>query len=433
MYRLMPVAGVLAAFFVLPCAFAADTAPPEGGGYVSRAEYEALQKDLEVLKRRLAEVETRQAAQSAPSDMADQLSKLSTRVDDIQPGVNKFLITGDAGLDFVSRKGSNNTFSLGFSPVFLWKIDDRLLFEGGLDISAANDPNGGNAHTQVDVSLANLSYVMNDRLLVGGGYFTVPFGNFHTNLDPRWVNELPDPPLAMGDNGISPNADTGVFALGAAPVGSSVVNYAAYVTNGPTLITDDPKSAGSLSFNNFQDTNGNKAVGGRVGFLPRPELELGYSVQGAQVNPSTFHRDVDALLQAVDGNFVREVESISGRIKVRGEWVWSSVDRAVYDPTGALGFGPLSFNNDRNGGYALVSYRPTRVANAALSKTEFVLRYDRLQASSLAPGGGTEQRLTPGIDYWIGSATVLKLAYEFDDNENAPSQDAFLLELATGF
>jgi hypothetical protein len=433
MNRRMLAMGWLAALALSGPALAAESAPPEKEGYVSREEYEALRNDLEIVKRKLAEVEARQAAQPASSDMADQLSKIAAQAANVQPGASKILITGDAGLDFVARKGSDSTFNAGFSPLFLWQINDRLLFEGGIDVSVSNDPNGDNPATEVDLALANLSCIINDYLAAGGGFFTVPFGNFHTDFDPRWINQLPDAPLAMGDNGISPNADTGIFVTGAAPVGTAVVNYAAYVTNGPTLITDDPNAAGSLSFENFLDTNNNKAVGGRVGVLPRPELEVGYSVQGAQVNPSAFRQDVNALLQAVDANFVREVDRIHGRVTARGEWVWSSVSRATYDPTGALGFGPLTFDNDRNGGYALVSYRPTRVENPVLNKTEFVFRYDRLQASSLAPGGGTEERFTPGIDYWITASTVIKVAYEFDDNENGESHNAFLAQLATGF
>jgi hypothetical protein len=433
---------VLAAMALVVCsvAFAGEAAAPgTGQQYVTKEEYDALKNDLEFVKRRLSEIEMQRAAnppagdQGQYSELGDQLTKLSVIARQIQPGTNRLIIAGDAGVSFTNQKGSNNTFITGLSPLFLWRVNDRLLFEGGLDFSLTNDPDGDNPGTDTSLSLANLSYIVNDYVIVGGGLFAVPFGIYHTHLDPRWINKFPDDPLALGDGGISPNTDTGVFVTGAAPVRGAVVNYAAYVTNGPTLITDDPGAAGSLSFKNNTDTNGNKAVGARVGFVPRPWFETGYSVQAASVSPNTFGREVGALLQAVDFNYVKGIDAIHGRVTARGEWVWSHVGRATYDPTGALGFGPVTFDNDRNGGYAMLAYRPSQVESAALSKTEFALRYDKLSAASTAPGGGTEERLTPCVLYWFTSTTVVKLAYEFDDRHGAAGQNALVVQLATGF
>jgi len=433
----MKARSLLAGWLVLTAACAtalpAESALPEEQGPVSRQEYDALKKDLEIVKRRLAEVEARQAAQPGGSELASELSRISQLARRSEAGERRVLIAGDAGFEFVNQRGSNNTFTAGLSPLLLWQVNDRVLFEGGIDMSLFNDPNGDNPGTETDLSLANVSYIVNDYVVAGGGLFAVPFGIYHSHLDARWTNKLPDDPLAMGDNGISPNTDTGIFAVGAFPVKGAVVNYGVYVTNGPTLITDDPGAAGSLSFDNNSDTNNNKAVGARVGFIPRPEFEAGYSIQCARANPDTFPQKVDALLQAVDFNYVKVIDRIGGTLTARGEWVWSHVDRATYDPTGALGFGPLTFSDSRSGGYGLVAYRPSQARNAALSRTEFVLRYDRLQASSLAPGGGTEERWTPGIDYWLTPASVLKIAYEFDDSQGGENRDALLFQFAVGF
>ncbi len=432
----------LAAGVLVACsaAFAAEPAPPPSDQeYVTRDKYDALKSDLDNVKKRLAELEAQRQAppsggvQASVTELGDRLEKIEQTARRVQPGTRAFIITGDAGVQFINQRGSNNTFVAGLSPLFLWRVNDRLLFEGGLDISLYNDACGDNPGTQTDLSLADLSYTVNDYVIVGGGLFAVPFGIYHTHLDPRWINKFPDDPLALGDGGISPDTDTGVFLVGAAPVRGTVINYGVYVTNGPTLATDDPDAAGSLSFENNSDPNNNKAVGARVGFIPRPWLEVGYSVQAADVGPDCFDKDVDALLQAIDFNYVKVIEAISGRLTARGEWVWSHVGRATYDPTGELGFGPVTFDNDRNGGFVTLAYRPSQVESAALSKAEFALRYDRLSAPGGAPGGGDEERWTPCVLYWLTSSTVVKVAYEFDDRESGCDRDALLVQFATGF
>jgi hypothetical protein len=104
---------------------------------------------------------------------------------------------------------------------------------------------------------------------------------------------------------------------------------------------------------------------------------------------------------------------------------------ATYDPMGALGFGPLRFDNDRNGGYAEVAYRPTDATQRMARNLEFVLRYDRLDIPSDARGGGAREQWTPGIDYWITPRTLLKAAYTFASS--GPDADLFALQFATGF
>ena len=60
-------------------------------------------------------------------------------------------------------------------------------------------------------------------------------------------------------------------------------------------------------------------------------------------NVSSFGQKVDALLQAVDVNWKQDMRQIAGTVQVQAEWIWSSVDRATYDPNGALeSFWPTS-------------------------------------------------------------------------------------------
>ena len=413
---------------------------------VTRQEVEQLRQEQEAMRKELAQLRAERAATqpSAPTagaaqpvtqdDMDEVDRKLRELRDDVHralPGTEHFAILGDAAVGFESQRKNNSTFFAGVAPLFLWEPTDRLLFEAAMDIGINTDPDN-NSSTSVDLTIADASFIVNDYLIVGGGLFVVPFGQYHNHFDPPWINKLPDDPLAFGDRAIGPGSEVGIFARGAVPISTTKLTYDVYVTNGPNLIVKDPAAAGSLNFDDFTDLNDSKAVGGRLGFLPVPNLEMGYSFEYAETAPSGFGQKVDALLQAVDLNYKQDVRQIAGTVHVMAEWIWSSVDRATYDSNGALGFGPLSYSNYRQGGYVTLAYRPSFVDNKIIRNLEFVTRYDTVRIPIRAPGGGNEQRVAFGIDYWLTPSAVLKVAYEIDDNKAGPDQNAFFVQFGIG-
>jgi hypothetical protein len=355
-----------------------------------------------------------------------------------QAPLGLFLLTGDADFTFTAQRGSRSVFEGAVGPLLLWQPCDRLLLELGLDLSLANNPETGGTDKSGTVALANLSYIVNDRLTVGGGIFEVPFAAFHSHFDASWINRLPDEPLPYGERGIAPDQGIGFFALGAFPIADSRLTYNLWWTVSPALLVDDPDAAGSIDFGNFHNfkytnrSGGLRTAGGRFAYIVCPAVEVGYSIQASEMNPEHF-KHVDALLQAVDVNFVKEFDEIKGTVRAQAEGLWSNVHRATYDPTGALGFGPLRFDNERSGGFGLVSYRPTKCGNAFLKNTEFVIRYDWLRIPEEAPGGGGEERWTPGVDYWITPSCVIKVAYEWDRLHGAPDAHVLLFQFAVGF
>jgi hypothetical protein len=124
---------------------------------------------------------------------------------------------------------------------------------------------------------------------------------------------------------------------------------------------------------------------------------------------------------------------LKGLINFRAQWVWSHVGHLIYDfdETGIPG--SITFNNNRNGGYVQLAYRPTHIDNDIIKNLEPVFRYDRLNQLH-TPVGFDEQRWTLGLNYWLTPSTVIKAAYEFDDkNGGTRDQDAFMLQVATGF
>ena len=405
---------------------AADTQPT-----VSREEYESLKREVEALRAQSNPTTAPSATAEDVNDLDRQIQELKDQVHRALPGMEHLVIAGDAAVGFVTQRKTNSTFFAGVSPLFLWEPTDRLLFEAAFDVGINTDADS-NSSTSFDLTIANASYLVNDYLAVGGGLFVVPFGVYHNHFDPPWINKFLDDPLAFGDGGISPSSEVGIFARGAVPVLSqSKLTYDVYLTNGPQLITKDPDAAGSLNFDDFTDLNNNKAAGGRVGFLPTPNIELGYSLQFSEPNPTKF-RDVHAILQAADINWRQEVREIEGMLDFRAEWVWSNVQRATYDPTGALGFGPITFHNYRSGGYVQLCYRPTLVPNKFIRNFELVTRFDALTTPLSAPGGEHERRYTFGVDYWLTPSAVLKVAYEVDEKKKGPGQNALLVQFGIG-
>jgi hypothetical protein len=447
---------LLALLGALACA--EEAPPPPADKYVTREEYNELQKqmatilaELQALKaqapqaadatlqKRIETLEAElQATRKALADRAaeddqtlDELDKrlkaAKEEADAVRPGNTKAFFTGYGFAGYTAKQGESSTFSAGFNPIFLYKLSDRVMFESELEFTLSGD------HTDTSLEYANLSYLLTDHLTLGAGKFLMPFGIFNERLHPAWINKLPNRPLPYDDDvGIAPESGVGAFARGGAPLGSTKFNYAAYITNGPSLTTDNAGSAGQLDFANFDDTNNNKAVGGRIGFLPVPQLELGYSAQYAEVNPSGFRR-VSAFLQAGDISYLRDFKSLRGAIDARAEWVFSNVQRVTYDPDGALGFGPLSFPNNRNAGYAQLAYRPTLVNSRILKKMEFIGRYDVLNVSSNAPGSAHEERWALGLDYWIMPNVVIKTAYQIGHKSGADQDNTFFIQAAVGF
>jgi hypothetical protein len=402
-------------------------------GTPTREEFNAVKEELRQTKAELADVKKQAANAPSSTDMDDfdrRLKEASDAISRALPGKETVVLAGDAAIGFTVPRHGHSTFEAGIAPLILYRPADHLLFEAAADIGVSTD-DAGNSSTSFDLTIANASYEVTDWLVLGGGLFVVPFGVYHNHFDPPWINKFPDDPLVFGDAAIAPSSEVGIFARGAVPISSTKLTYDLYLTNGPQLITTDPAAAGSLNFDDFTDLNNNKAVGGRIGFLPVPNVEVGYSIQYSMPGAPPFDH-VSALLQAVDLNWRQEVPALVGTFDVRGEWVYSAVSSATYDPSGALGIGPVTFGNYRNGGYAQLCYRPTLVTNKIIRNIELCTRYDRVESPLNSPGGEREQRWIFGVDYWLAPNAVIKVAYELDNKTVGEDQNALLVQFGIG-
>jgi hypothetical protein len=418
----------------------AQDAPPDG--YVTRKEYEelktqmlAMKKELDAIKKEKeaaptqAKVENR-AVVDAHKEVAPEAPP-EVPLPAVQPegllGTTKFLLAGWADGMFEARNGQVSTFSASFDPILLWELTPKLLFDSRLEI----DPSGGG--TNVNLVNAQISYLLNDYIVLGAGEFFSPSNVFVERFEPQWINKLPDRPLAIY-HGILPNISVGAQVRGGFPIGSTRVDYAFYGSNGPVLNTFDARSAGTLDFNSYTDNNDNKAVGGRVGFLPIPGVEVGYGFETSKpgFQGTSFSR-VQALVQSVDLEVTRDSDLLKGRFNLFAQYAWSHVDHAVYDPDGSLGFGPLAFTSKQDGGYTELAYRPVKLDNDYLRNLEMIVRWDHLSRDPSGLGDPEETRWTLGLNYWLSPSTVLKAAYEWDQPNGEPNRNALLIQTAMGF
>ena len=407
----------------------------------------------------------------------EEIEQLRQQVESYKPGKTTFLMRGYAHAGFEVIDENSSFVSGAFAPIFLWRQSDRILFEAEAEIVYAGEG--------VDFSLeyANLSYILNDYLVFRFGNFLTPFGIFGERLHPNWINRFPTNPLGFNHhNPVGPFAEFGAELRGGAPLGNGQFNYAVYVSNGPALTVDtetDPLTV-NTSYQNFNDNNDNKAIGGRIGILPFSSkfLEVGFSTQYAEIGDrDTGFEEISSMMYAVDLTLVKNsISAIKGGIDLKGQWNYVDEDRFQFIDTEN---NITDVDNDKSAWFAMFSYRPALANSTFLSSLEFNVRYsafDVINEDTFIGGGdghdhthsanGDPPRLTGsaattagsaslglantaaaslqegtlnedktqwafGINYWLTWRAVLKFSYQFTENEE--DIDGFFIHYALGF
>ena len=378
--------------------------------------------------------------------------------DQLKPGRSLFLLRGYAhsGLEIYKE---NSSFTGGsFNPIFLWHQSDRLLFEAELEIELE----GG--ETKIGLEYANMSYILSNRVTFRFGLFLLPFGIFSERLHPRWILRLPSAPLGfLHHNKVGPASGLGIEVRGVLPLSDAKMNYAFYAINGPVLNNglDEPEEAGLLHYNNFEDNNKNKGLGGRIGLLPfsNSALELGGSAQYAKVGDTESEfENIAASMYAADLSLTKHIGFLKGVVDIKAQWNWINVDNANYLANGEHddegeehldehedGLAQeYTFDNKSQAYFGRISFRPSFVGNSFLRNLEFVGRHSATKLPAGALWGKDERRLTIGVNYWLDWRTVLKVAYQFvsdsphEENEHGDQHsngggNGWLIHWAFGF
>ncbi len=298
-----------------------------------------------------------------------------------------------------------STFRVQFNPVFHFRLTEQLHFNAELEIELDD---GG--ETELEMEYARIDYLVNDWLALSAGKFFTPFNRFGADLHPPWINKLASRPVIYDKNrGVIPvMTDVGVMASGGFPLWSeeSKLNYALYLANGPRAEDEDEPT---LEWENTPDENNNKSAGGRIGFLPMPNLELGASwTTGRTKGPG--------------GRFILLGADF-------GSWKAGLELRAEYARLSRTSEQRL----DKWGYYLQAAYRlayhidDTTGWPGVLGRFEPVIRWG--ETSGFNPDN--RDQLALGLNYWLYPSVPLKFTYEF--NQGKVSNDRVFLQIAYGF
>jgi len=354
---------------------------------VAADDYESLKAEVDALKQ-----EVRQASEWKNTDSVVHL-------------------TGYGVVGYTAPESGTNTFSgTGFNPIFHYQYKNLFLLESELEVELEDD-----GATAVALEYLAIDVFLNDYMTLVAGKFLSPIGQFRQNLHPAWVNKLPTAPLGFGHDGAAPVADVGLQLRGGVPLGGMKLNYALYGANGPGLelntAGDEIEAIHAEGLGS--DNNGNKIVGGRLGFLPIPKLEVGASIATAKASGtgamgSTGQRDYNVY--GADASY-----QIAG-VDLRGEYVKTKlgVDNVTtIDPAA----------KEWTAWYTQAAYR------VGSTPWEVVVRYGQFEK----PGSPVTKQWTPGINYLFASNVIAKLAYEANDTDGVVDDDRILAQLAYGF
>jgi hypothetical protein len=384
------------------------------------------QEQIKQLQDKLGETQTTAADAVRKAEAAAQTQPVY-RVPDDSGSVNKnFMILGDAEIQYAKFPGGHGAFLFAdFAPIFLYRAGDRILFEAGFDFTLQNGSNPANGHdsgqtTGINLSFAQLNYVLNDYVTAAAGNMLLPLGTYAQRSAGGWVNKIPDDPLPRD---LLPGTGIGVQLLGAIPIGQSgqVLNYSVYGVNGPsssdgTAAPDQLDLGGNVGLrtdNTVGNLHGNPSGGGRIGWFfpygrPHYDLELGVSAMSGEWDDAGKHIWTGGVIDAslhfgpyleVKGEYIRtQYGSTSGNIKPKGWWVQGAYKLAGLD-----------------------------LELPGINNLELVGRYDKINDRI----GNDSERETVGLAYYFSNTLLLEGAYEFQ--HGTTQGDAFLLQLGYGF
>jgi hypothetical protein len=431
---------IFAAVLLAANGASAQTPPTNSGGAELRARIEFLERELQALKKTVEgtqkeTLETKQELRAVKKEVKKEASttKKELRAVKREAGgqdrsLTKWHLAGYASTDLTptnTRSGESTFTGAQFNPVFHFQYDDLLLFEGELEFEVEGD-----GETKAELEYTQLDLLLSDYAILVVGKYLSPIGKFQEQIHPTWINKLPDRPVGFGKGGAQPLSDVGVQLRGAVPLGSMEANYVVFAGNGPRVTHEGFELEGFAS-----DNNSDKAVGGRIGFLPLPYLEVGGSFMSAEVRgeeatmgPVT---DADFTLWGADAAFTK------GAFDIRGEYLHSKLGGflgAAIEDAEITSYIP---ETEWEAWYVQAAYQLSGLTDIpVLRKLEPVVRYGMFDVDGFAPfTANEEKRLTVGVNYLLAPSAIAKAAYEMRefDRSKGSDEDVARLQLTYGF
>jgi hypothetical protein len=376
---------------------------------------------------RLQELQTQVGAKASQGDLESQMSRYL--------GTHQFTLTGTAAGSFIyDKQTTQNTFSLEFEPLFLYRLNDWILFEGTVEASL---PPGSDASFALPVATAQI--FLNDYLEINAGIFDQPFGDWLEDQSPFWVNRLITAPLLYGAEPIVPPTDIGVQLRGSTQWGAlgQDVDYTTWIANGPSYDSAVPASVVGQTLNpqnNIAVNTNGRAFGGRFRVYPFP---LDSALGRLEVGASTYNG------KWLDSNWLYswglDAAYLYKDLQARAEYA------AAYRqlPSGAA-------PDNRQGWYVQAGYFLQHLPATGISddldnvlhRLELVARYSGVNqraivASEIATTpaigfSGSPSIFSPharevalGLDYWIEPSIVWQTEFDLELPERGGSLVTF--------
>ncbi len=346
-------------------------------------------------------------------------------------GTHQFTIAGGAAGDFIyNRQTAQNTFSLTFEPIFLFRLNDWILFEGTIE---GDLPAGSSAEFQLPVATA--MFFLNDYVEVNAGIFDQPFGDFYEDQSPIWVNRLVSAPLMYSAEAIIPPTDVGLQIRGGFQWGQlgQDVDYTSWVANGPSFDPSLPKPVVGQALNSETNiginTNG-RAMGARFRVYPFPiDSQLGRLEFGASTYNGKWQDSLWFNSWGIDFAY------LNGNLQARGEF--AETYRQM--PTGSAA-------DNRQGWYVQAGYFLQGLPSLQLGdevdhlvrRLEPLVRYsgvnqraivaEEIQNTPSLGFNGSPSVFSPharevalGLDYWIAPSIVWQTELDLELPQSAGS------------
>ncbi len=326
---------------------------------------------------------------------------------------------------YPNRRGAGEFAFDQYTPFFLYQLNRRMLLSAEVTFNLSG----------ATLGQAQLDMFINDWLTVDIGYFLAPVGFISERLDPVWINKLPDLPLAAYQVIPDGLALTGVQMRGAKYLFGSPIKmeYSGYMTNGLGVpgqgqVADWYDLGGVLGTSS--SVNEAMAYGARLGFW--------YPAMGINLGVSEF---VNAPYSASSGAVMSIWQPYFNYH--RGNWDYRFEYGDNYEATRQF----IGNNIHREGFYSQIAYRDYRSIQKHRQRLEYVFRFSEARFQGIDQASVTASAFDPpstapvnrnqytfGLNYYIYASTVLKFAYEFNQEINKSFNDnVFMIQFATNF
>lgn len=300
----------------------------------------------------------------------------------------------DLSLIHFSNRKNVDKYSKGFfrplAPVLFLRYEFSESLSASAEVGYEGDE-GGIEMDQIALDWRPLKEFLKIRL--GNSYF--PFGIERMSYAPS-SNKLVDRPSPFRRIIPGTYSDIGLFLSGSFFSDRGFgLKYELAISNG----LKGPERSGRQEVG---DNNDNKNVGGRLGLVPMPGLELGFSYA---VQEYDKHQRYQLDFWGTDFSLNKTISS--GELDIRGEYLMSHVEQSK----------ARGGNYSRYGWYIQTVYK--HLYNKKwLEYLEYVLRYDSLDDNSNVRNYRDVRRWAMGVNWSPIKNLCFKTGYEINDERS---------------